>query len=112
MTDLVELALALRDRGMSLAEDAQNAISPQWSDRAYEAIVRLAKAQATVHVDDILTTFAERPSHPNAWGPVWKKAIKAKVIEHSGQVRRCTVDVAKHAHNSPVYRSLAHRRTP
>lgn len=102
--DLVDLAASLRDRGMSLAAEAQDRASPSWSDIAYQAIVMVARSQAHVHVDDIIP-LVERPSHPNAWGSVWQRAIKRGVIVHSGQVRPCASDPRKHRHQSPVYAS-------
>lgn len=109
MTDLVELAAELRDKGMNLAQWAQNGKSACWSDRAYEAIVAIARLSRTVHVDQVLAIFDDKPVHHNAWGAPWHRAIKDGVIEHSGRVRPCA-DVSKHRHNSPVYKSLIHGR--
>jgi hypothetical protein len=103
--DLVELASHLRDRGMSLAAEAQGM---EWSDLAYDTILRIAASQPTVHVDDVLAQFSVTPDHPNAWGAVWMRAIRAGVIEHSGTVRPSS-DPKKHRHQYPVYRSRAYR---
>jgi len=94
-----------RDRGAARAAEAQDNAVPGWGDHAYDAIVLVAKRQTTVFVDDVLKIFAVKPSHPNAWGAVWLRAIKANVIEHSGTVRP-TTDARKNAHQYPVYRSL------
>lgn len=109
MSDLVEMAQQLRDRGMSLAELAQDAASPCWSERAYEALVAVARMSPVVHVDQVLAAFDDKPVSHNAWGSVWMRAIKAKVIVHSGRVMPSR-DVAKHRHNSPIYTSLIYGR--
>src|SRR3990167_7502123 len=105
MRDLFSFAEAQRrrDTGMALASLAQDDKQPEWSDLAYAAIVSIARRQATVHVDDVLRTFTDRPEHPNAWGLIWQRAIKANVIERTGQVKPCTVDSRKHAHQYPLY---------
>jgi hypothetical protein len=108
--DLVELAEDLKQRGMFLATAAQEFVSPLWSERAFNAIVRLARVNATVHVDDVLRFFHEKPSHPNAWGAVYSRAIREHVIQHSGRVKACTSDPTKHKHLSPIYTSLIYRR--
>lgn len=106
--DLFSYAQAqnLRDRGMQLAVDAQDQGNFGWSERAYAAIERVAREHTTVHVDDVLQRFTEQPDRPNAWGAVWQRAIRNKVIRHSGRVRPCKVDRRKHAHQYPEYVSL------
>lgn len=96
------IARANRDRGMAQASSAQG---PDWAAQAYAAIVRIAQRQATVHVDDVLREFPERPAHFNAWGSVWMRAIKAGIIERT-QETRVSEHKAKHAHRYPVYHSL------
>ena len=95
---------ALRDAGMALATEAQEQEQPGWGERAYQAIVRLAYRQSTVHVDDLLRVFTERPRHFNAWGGVWRRAIADGVITRTGAVREAA-DRRKHRHHYPVYRS-------
>jgi len=108
--DLVDLAEDLKQRGMFLASAAQEFVSPLWSERAFHALKALARMQATVHADDMARAFTEKPSHPNAFGAVWQRAIRERVITHSGRVKACTVDPGKHKHQSPVYLSLIYRR--
>jgi hypothetical protein len=103
--DMFDRASSLRDAGMDLARFAQDDKSPGWSDEAYAAIVSIARRQPTVHVDDVLRAFSARPVHPNAWGAVWMRAIRDRVIERTGTVRPSS-DVGKHKHQYPVYRSL------
>ncbi len=111
MSDLVDLAEDLKQRGMFLAQVAQEFVSPLWHERAYAALVTLARMSPTIHIDEYLSAFPEKPSHPNAFGAVWQRAIREHVIVHSGRVKPCTVDPTKHKHQSPVYLSLLYRRT-
>ncbi len=93
-----------RDAGMALASEAQEHDAPGWAARAYAAIVVVASHQPTVHVDDVLRIFREQPAHFNAWGAVWKRAIREGVISRTGMIRECR-DRKKHRHLSPLYRS-------
>ena len=103
---------ALRDRGMAIAEAAQERDAPGWSDRAYAAIDHVSHAQPTVHRDDVRRVFPEEaPSHPRAWGAVWTRAVRAGLIEPMGMVRK-TTDPRDHCHPCPVYRSLVYRQQP
>lgn len=95
---------ALRDTGMTTAAQAQEQESPGWGERAYQAIIAVARLAPTVHVDDVLQIFREPPQHPNAWGSVWQRAIHDGVISRTGQVRE-TQDRRKHRHQYPVYAS-------
>lgn len=105
--DLFEMAAALRARdiGMVEAEFAETLVNPDFSEIAYAAICRAARSQCEVHVDDVLAICKVKPSHPNAWGAVWMRAIKDGVIERTGRVRPCLSDAGKHKHQYPVYRS-------
>lgn len=113
MQDLFAFAEAKRrkDRGMALASAAQDAGNYGWSDRAYAAIERLARTQAELHIDDLLRTFTEKPDRPNAGGSVWQKAIRNRLIEHTGRVRRCTLAPQRHLHQYPVYASLIYGKS-
>lgn len=116
MSDLVEMAEELEQaerlkrRGMALAEAAQDLIAPDWSTRAYDALVKIARSQATLHVNDVTREFTEAPSHPNAWGSVYMRLIREHMIIHSGRVQPST-DPKHHRHQYPVYLSLIYRRT-
>ena len=92
-----------RDIGMAKASRSE-----QWAVAAYAAIVRLAKQQAEVHVDDVLCSFSLRPHHYNAWGAIWLKAVREGVLENTGRMRQ-TAHRKKHAHQYPIYRSLIFR---
>lgn len=98
-------AAQLRDAGMRLAASAQDGKHPGWSELAYAAIVAVAKRQEHLFVDDVLRELRADPHHPNAWGGVWMRAIRSRVIEDSGHTKR-SADPKKHAHKYTVYRSL------
>ena len=92
---------ALRDDGMKLAVEAEG---QEWADRAFLAIIDVALAKPTVHVNDVLEIFPDPPRHHNAWGAVWMRAIRAGVIQRTGTTAPC-VSAQKHARQAPVYRS-------
>lgn len=102
--DLVELAEELRNRGMSLASGAQAHAEPEWAEVAFQVIVKVARQKSTVHVDDVWP-IAPNPKHPNAWGAVWMRAIKGRIIEKT-EKRKHSIAPRKHKHEYPVYRSL------
>ena len=93
-----------RDTGMARAAAAQERATPIFADGAASAIYWLARCQPTVHIDDLLAACSLRPAHFNAWGAVWKRAIKAGWIERSGEYRPSR-DPKKNAHNYCVYTS-------
>ena len=109
MTDAHADGANLRDEGTSLAQDAQDATAPGWSERAYAAIVAVACRADEIHRDDVCAVFTEDPEHFNAWGAVWLRALRDRVIAPAGKYRRSR-DRKKHAHVYPVYRSLVRRR--
>jgi hypothetical protein len=98
-------AVQARDVGMVTAEFAEALTGSNFAEVAYAAICHVARRQSEVHVDDILRFCKARPSHPNAWGAVWMRAIKDGTIMRTGRVRPCESDPLKHKHNYPVYRS-------
>ena len=104
MTDLFEYGEAIRRRneGMTLAASH----SPSFGEAAYIALIALAQRKEFIHIDDFLRAFPERPNSPNAMGSVWQRAIKNKIIKHSGRVAPCRTEAKKHAHQYPIYCSL------
>lgn len=95
----------LRDMGMQAAAAAQESETPGFAMQAYAAVVAVARRQPTVHVDDVLA-FGLEASHPNAWGAIWMRAIKNRIIVRSGRLRPCLRDPGKHKHQYPVYTSM------
>uniref|UniRef100_UPI002589E531 hypothetical protein n=1 Tax=uncultured Methylobacterium sp. TaxID=157278 RepID=UPI002589E531 len=109
MTALV-VAEVRRDAGMQVAAEAEAAEQPGFKALAYATILRLAREQPTVHIDDVLAACPVRPRHPNAWGAVWMQAIREGVIERTGEMRHSD-DPRKNKHLYPVYRSLVQGQT-
>ena len=99
-----------KQRGMGLAADAQERDAPGFGELAYRHIVRLAQRHPEIHIDLFLSTFEFKPDRPNAMGSVWQRAIREKIIAHSGRVRKCKADPVKAAHSYPVYSSLVYRK--
>jgi len=93
----------LRDEGMVLASEAEERDNIGWSNRAFAAIVALARVKDEIHAND-LNGF-ERPKHHNAWGSVWTRAINDGIIEWNGALRKASAP-QKHARLYRVYRSL------
>jgi hypothetical protein len=86
----------------AIVSEAQERAAPGWAERAYRAIVTVARNQLLVHVDDVLAFFCEPPEHPNPWGSVWQRAIRDGVITRTGMLRE-SCDRRKHRHQYPVY---------
>lgn len=106
MTDLFQYAedsRALRDKGMTRAAETDVA----WSELAYLALVDVARVKSELHTDDLASFFLTPPS-PNAWGAIWMRAIRNRVIEKTGRYRP-SIQKIKHAHEYPIYRSLIAR---
>lgn len=101
--------VAARDAGMALAELAETMENPDFSTEALNAIRRVAKRQETLFVDDVLAECKAKPSHFNAWGIVWVRAIKERIIIATNQVKHSR-DPKKNRHAYRVYRSLQYRR--
>jgi len=71
-----EIGIAERDTGIDRAASAEARDNPHFHREALAAIVRIAKRQTAVHVDDVLIECHVRPKHYNAWA-VWMRAIRA-----------------------------------
>lgn len=109
MTDLVELAAQLRDRGTSLAALAQDGKSPCWSERAYEALIRVARRQEKLFADDLRAELREPPVHHNAFGSVWMRAIRDGVIVRTAETTHSR-EAIRHKHRYPIYSSKIYGR--
>ena len=82
--------------------------SPQWCELAYAAIRKVAERKIIIHVDDLISAGLPEPSHYNAWGAVWMRAIRDGVIQRSGETRS-SKQPGKHAHLYPIYFSRVYR---
>ena len=80
MTDLFEYALkAKRQRDAGMQQAAAHA--DDFCEFAYACLLRIARRQIHVHVDDLLLELdGRRPSSPNAMGSVWVRAMRAGII--------------------------------
>jgi hypothetical protein len=110
---LFDYAANLRDVGVVEAEFAEALTGSDFAETAYAAICHVARRQCEVHVDDVLRFCAIKPSHPNAWGAVWLRAIKdGTIIKSDADVYRpCLSDPGKHKHQYRCYASgLFHAR--
>jgi hypothetical protein len=107
--DLVELAESLRDRGMSLATDAQEAKAPLWSERAYAALLRVARRQEKLFTDDVRRELQEDPAHYNCWGSIYMRAIRDGVITRTAETRHSAIP-SLHRHRYTVYASNIYGR--
>lgn len=109
MSDLVELAASLRDRGMSLAELGQDAKAPLWSERAYAALIRVARRQKTLFADDLRAELREPPVHCNAFGAVRLRAIRDGVIVRTSETKHSQEPI-RHKHRYSIYASKIYGR--
>lgn len=107
--DLLSLAEArrLRDEGMQRA--AGN--SPSFVEFAYAALERIARRQIHVYTDDLLKELGDvRPTHPNAFGTVWRQAIQKGLLQRTNQCQ-ASADPLKHGHLYPIYFSRVYDPT-
>lgn len=111
----IPTAIERRDAGMAVAAAAQEEKAPSWHEQALAAIKAVALGQATVHVDDVAAAAEGKlpaPSHPNAWGVVWRSAMRRGIIEKTSETRPAGVTYKAHAHKHarlyPVYASKIH----
>lgn len=97
-------AVRRRDVGMVEAEFAEILSGSDYPEALAAAIRHVALRQCTVFIDDVLPLIKVRPSHPNAAGAVWTRAIRDGVIVETGESRRSN-DPVKHRHKYTVYES-------
>jgi hypothetical protein len=96
-----------RDIGIVEAEFAETLTGSSYCDAVYAAICHVARRQCEVHIDHVLRIVKVRPTHPNANGAPWLRAIKDGTIlkSDSDRFRPCESDTGKHRHQYRVYRS-------
>lgn len=93
-----DLASSLRDEGMARAALA---VSGEWRDRAWQAIVDLADSGEEFTAQDVRDTAGEAPGHANAMGFLFTRARKLGLIRCIG---RRTVDrPSLHGHELRVW---------
>lgn len=96
-----------RDQGMARVKSAEAQRNPGWSRRALRAIENLAFDIEYFTTDDLKLRFAERPKSPKAWGPVWGKAKRLKLVELAiNREKPKSAIPSQNAHRLDVYHSL------
>lgn len=92
-------AIARRDQGIERVDRAP------WKDRAFAALVRVARHQRELTADDVRAVDGlEDPHHPNAWGAVFMRAVRTGVIVNTGRTVNSDRPDA-HRRRIPVYGS-------
>jgi len=91
-----------RDKALAQVED--NA-GPTWTELAHEEVRKLdprrcwTGEQIRLHIEDI----CGKPHHHNAWGAIISSAVKADVLQATGEWRKMQTPKS-HARKTPVYR--------
>lgn len=101
MTASYAEAREARDEGMDRAERGTDA---EWAEKAYRVLDCLVREQKDhVTADDLWDAGLARPREPRALGPVFRRAVRNRLIEHSGRYAQ-----SRHRHLAPipVWRSL------
>ena len=76
-----------RDTGMTRATNHADAVSADWSERAYRMLcqhARIGNAFTSYDFRQTLHGFLEEPPTPKAFGSVFTRAAKAGVIKKVG----------------------------
>lgn len=101
-----------RDAGMTQALQRAERIDDEWPELAYGFLVRFAYQNATFcgwQCTDLANAMGfGSPADDRAWGPIYKRAIKAGVIEQSGAGK----NPHRHLSICPKYRSLVFAGVP
>lgn len=81
------VAKQLRDAGMKKAVDHANAVSPNWSEKAYKRLLEfIDRVPGEFMIEDVrafsvLDDGFEMPPNSKAWGSVVVRAFKAGIIK-------------------------------
>lgn len=76
-----------RDDAIARADDHAN---PEWRERAYQAVRKVARMRLDFTADEVwdeLADVSETTHNPSALGPVFLRAAKAGVIVKTGELR-------------------------
>jgi len=83
----IQQAKELRDTGMRRAETHADAVSLNWSDRAYAFLVEYIKSHPVFQAEDVRYAaqgIVPTPPSARAWGSVVVRAAKAGLIRQDG----------------------------
>lgn len=95
-----------RDTGITQAADHADAVSPRWTDRAYDALVHHANRHTFFTVEQVRMAFAgvlPDPPSSRAWGAVVLKAARAGIVSRAGHTE--AEDPAVHCNLVTLWRS-------
>lgn len=104
----LDVAIRKRDQGMAQAEAGANATHQDWSDAALEYLSAHARSNE-VFPAYFVTQPAEKffPGvNQKAWGPIFQRALRLKLIEKTGTY---VPHPQRHACPAIVYRSRIFR---
>jgi hypothetical protein len=96
---------------MGRVEDAEARRNPGWSQMALDEIRYTARELEYFTSDDVRAFIAAEPESPQAWGPVYRKAMKLGLMEvapERGKVKSTLK--TQHSHRIDWYRSLIFSR--
>ena len=87
----------LRDAGILEAVEHADAVTPRWSERAFDALVDFLRAPRAGFMAEDVRAYAENrglpvPPDPRAWGGVFQPAARAGLIQKAGY------DTSRNAH--------------
>ena len=103
----LELAVTRGKRGMQRAADHADDTAPGWTDRAYAALEsyvdgRLVTETFTIEqAREVAGLLVDEPPDGRAWGAVTQRAIRAGLIEWTGDFARAA---SSNGSPKPVYR--------
>jgi hypothetical protein len=87
--DAAKAAREARDDGIRRATEHADAVSPRWSDEAYEALLRWCEGKSgreflaeSARLD--LVDAVPAPPDQRAWGGVFVRAARAGYLERAG----------------------------
>ena len=96
----LETAHDLKDHGITRTLAANGG----WNEAAISAIAALPVGWIGTG-EDIRVRVGEEPAHPNAWGALINRALKADLIYPTGEYRPMTAK-ASHGRRTPVYERM------
>lgn len=107
MPDPLAKARAEAEQGMDQAGEHADQVYPGWREEAYEFLVSYAERHPFFISEDVsdatkdLNHFVQPPTD-RAWGSVYRRAIKERIIERAGT----GISRRRHASICPKWRSL------
>ncbi len=91
----------LAEEGMSLAWDGAH---ESWRDAAWGEVVRLCAEGREFNADDVRMAVGDPPGHHNAWGALFRRALRSGFVERVGE--RPGRKASAHTRMAAVYRGV------